>query len=432
MVRCKHRRMPHDGVLLMKTLRYLIQALVLTALIGSTASAQVDPNADIVYLQTNCAGVADCFTSTFALTSWIAGTRQPTAAEPLLVEAGPGEFEPILCDPSTAFGHTTFRGAGRERTVFKVSNCFLCAAISAQDPACTDLEFQDLTADGDFWGTVWFEGAGDSSWTNVDILGGRVGWYELSFNCQPELVALHFFWNARIVARKPDGFAGNGYESNCSETWFYGSDISVLAGADAVAGTGYTDNIAAIVVGGGALGSGVTNRIGDVRAFGTTFRIRAADVPDGVLPPDGIVGVRVFDEGEFHMHGGIINVTVSPTNASEVVGVKVLSGGFAHTPDTAFNIRAGGGATHRIQGAAALSPFLHPAADGPPLSNPADPNSARLQTTIGSDLFVERDCNPMGDCSSTGTQTHLMVSNPNCGAANPWFNIVTGACRQGP
>ncbi len=46
-------------------------------------------------------------------------------------------------------------------------------------------------------------------------------------------------------------------------------------------------------------------------------------------------------------------------------------------------------------------------------------------------MFVEKDCSSLGDCDSGGNETHLMIYNQNaCPAINPWYNVVTGACRQ--
>jgi hypothetical protein len=48
-------------------------------------------------------------------------------------------------------------------------------------------------------------------------------------------------------------------------------------------------------------------------------------------------------------------------------------------------------------------------------------------------MFVETDCASSGDCGGpgSGAQTHLMLYNPDhCGTSDPWFDVVTGACRQ--
>ena len=54
-----------------------------------------------------------------------------------------------------------------------------------------------------------------------------------------------------------------------------------------------------------------------------------------------------------------------------------------------------------------------------------------LRSITGQDLFIETDCNSAGDCSGRGTETHLMIYNDaNCSQGNPWFDTVTGACRD--
>jgi hypothetical protein len=409
--------------------------VALLAIMTSKASAVIDPDAEIVLLRQDCTGLDDCFTTTASLTDWITVTRAPTALTPLLVDIGPGQFGQLACGgynifiPTAGFSHVTFRGAGRERTTIKVSTCsggldYLCGAVQATSDDCHHLSFQDFTAesDGTAWGAVWSGFAGDSSWTNVDIRGGRVGWYEFSFPgiCNPAERAVHYWWNARIWGLAPDGFAGNGYEANCSESWFYGCDIAVFAGSDPIPG-GFADGFAALSVG---------RETGDARLFGSTVRVVAGAANPATVASGGMIGVRVFPNGVFHMHGGIVNTMVNVTNGSESIGLDVQSGGFAHTPGASFVVTGGVQAT-RVRGSA-QSPFQWPPSAGPPRTDPANPGSPYLISTAGSDVFVETDCSGTGNCNGGGTQTHIMVSNPACGAANPWFNATKGACRKTP
>ena len=66
----------------------------------------------------------------------------------------------------------------------------------------------------------------------------------------------------------------------------------------------------------------------------------------------------------------------------------------------------------------------------------AVPPSATTETNVlrssdGKDIFVETDCSATGNCSAGGNETHLMIYNEaQCGAGNPWFDVVTGSCRS--
>lgn len=88
------------------------------------------------------------------------------------------------------------------------------------------------------------------------------------------------------------------------------------------------------------------------------------------------------------------------------------------------------GTPTRLSGtaAAAHAPFLWQAGLTPPTA-PTETN--RLQSQDGQDLYVEIDCNSLGDCSSgVPDQPHLMIYNSSfCPPEDPWFNVVTGDCR---
>lgn len=378
--------------------------------------------------------------------TWIGNVRQPSAASPLLVEIGPGTFDKLSCGAGDniflsgpSFNNVTFRGSGRGRTVFKNiaangAGCVLCGAIQAATANCHDLQFASLTADSTFWGAVWRDDAGGSVWIDVDVLGGRVGWYEVTAPpCDQTKMAEHYWYNSKIVARTPDGFAGNAYEASCSEDWFYGCELDVLA--DATTTGTFSDGFMGISVGGDPANG--LQRKGEAWLFGTLVRIQANNISPSATVQAGIAGARVFETGTLHMYGGSIDVAVSGSNPSEVIGLHVRDGGFAHTPGTSFLVSGGlgveNGKTARLKGSGAMSPFIYPPGVTPPLANPANPASKYLAATVGSDMFVETDCNGTGTCNGSGTETHLMISNPvKCGADNPWFNATKGKCRSTP
>ncbi len=394
--------------------------------LGTPALADVDADAAVVLLRKDCGDPAleNCFESMTELsnlsTGWIWTIRSPapSATAPLLVEIGPGEFETFTC---AGGGNVTLRGSGREQTILK-------GTFGADVDDCERLSFIDLGLHGTNYGVQWLNG-GDSSWSNTDLLGlGDVtayassGWRD---TCDPPFSkAVHYFHGSRVRVTGTGPIGGSvGFHSSCSENWFFGGEIL----ADVAVPTNFVTGVKVDI-------------IGDVRTFGTTIRARASAMPNnaslvGVLvslfaDPSGLPGSPA--PGAFHAHGSIVNASLSPESTADVsaVGLEVV-GGLAHTPGTAFVVKASGaGVATRVNvggSGTALSPFLWQSGPKPPQS---PDESTAVFSSDGKDLFVETDCDAAGDCDGGGNETHLMVYNEaECGATDPWFDIVTGRCR---
>lgn len=155
---------------------------------------------------------------------------------------------------------------------------------------------------------------------------------------------------------------------------------------------------------------------GDFRAFGTAIR---ADVGSatGANYTDGVVGVVVNET--FHMHGGIVSVDAGAASTNvDAIGISVSgTSPFAHTPDTAFAVVAGGtGDAVRVEGSPSQvrSPFLWPAGTQPPA----------IESLTGYDLFVETDTGTGGD------EPRLWIYRSACsGGGGPWWDPAAKACR---
>lgn len=390
-------------------------AFVLAAGIGFdfAATAAVDPNAPVVFVEKDCGTQHDCFETMADLTAWITATRQPTAGDPLLVDVGPGEFDSFDCFGD--FGHTTLRGSGREQTRV------VGADIGMQINDCDALEFLDLTVVADVYGVFWTS-TGSSTWTDVDVIGGIGAWYGWG-NCGDD--DEHYWFGSRLVSRvQPNPFVpsegiGTAYFSQCPGNWLYGSEVAALGQEDSPT---TISRMTGISVSGD----------GDVRLFGSTVRVStlAMDPSTTVEKLRGVVvgapenGANNQGRGVLHMHGGIISVVASNLGAVDATGLKMIQQGggtaFAHTPDTAFTVQPGqSGRPRRVVGTGAQSPFLWPAGPEPP---------ANLESVSGYDLFVETDCTAAGNCEASGSQSHLMVYDTSCSAA--WRDVVTGRCRN--
>lgn len=387
----------------------------LTELHGSVA-----PNASVVHVRKDCTDVANCFQTMADLTDWIWNigfpaefrTFAPDADDPLLVSVGPGEFDPFVCentDPDpTKRGYITLRGSGREQTILADD-----AGDGVAVRNCQDLSFIDIGMRGGDHGVFW-NGGGSSSWSNTDMvatgavpLSSAQGWYD-ACDGQSPVGGIHYFHSSRVRAAGVGTNYVSPFTSNCGENWFFGGEI--LADVSGSAG-----NVWLVTV----------IQQGDVRLFGTAVRGR-------ILPGGSVVNYRgVFVDlgAKFHSHGSIINVSAEgATVNTDVYGLVVgfFGAAFAHTPGTTWVLKPGlAGSATRIQtiasGAVAHSPFLWQSGTTPP----------DISSQTGSDLFVETDCDT-GGCVSVGTppEPHLLIYSNACTVAGPWFDVVTGGCRQ--
>jgi hypothetical protein len=394
--------------------RVLALALAVFVLQALPAGAVIDGDADHVLLRKDCTGIDNCFETSDAVSDWLwDGGRNdpPSAGDEVIVDVGVGEFDPLVCpDKNPDSGWVTFRGAGRDRSIFVLSEGYHAAAITAVN--CWKLGFQDLGTRSDAHGALW-AGDGESTWTNVDMVGEVMGWYD--FACAGSGSApsgKHWVFGSRIWGNQ------GGWYGDCGAAWIYGSEITATPKAASVA----------------AVGVHVTHRA-DARVYGSNVRVSpdaslAANTSGisltGVLVGNSTNGITTEAKGTFHMHGGVIAVNAAQLEAADATGVETDDGqapnAMAHVLDTSFLVQRGtsSGTSTRASGDGVMSSFVWQNGTAPPVSN--------LVSENGADMYVETDCQSGGTCNS-GTETHLMIYRAACGASNPWFNVVTGACR---
>lgn len=404
-----------------------------------------DSTARVAHLRDSCGSYAPCQDTLDEMSEWIDDCNQPSASKPLLVHVGPGTFEgQFTCIQNQSFffpntnyaGHVTFRGSGRETTTLQRTTLGGTQAPVVVEN-CENIGFENIRLFGGSYAVAWIDG-GSSSWTNVDLEAGpavnAVAWIELpnpSVWCDSEVRGQHYFHGSTVTAHFTAGNRAIAYVANCGETWFYGGEVTLRGSG----GTGNT-KAAAINVGGRGMFQG----------FGTLVRALSDDATGATFNPSvsgaGLVGALVGIDtsgivndggGTFHLHGGNLVANSGTTSAQDATSLYVgTSDAFAHTPGSSFVAQSGttGTATRLTNLGTAFSPFLWQASDDPPTSR--QPNGGTLtQSTDGHDLFVETDCDVDGDCEDSGTETHLMVYNETkCGATDPWFNVVTGRCRN--
>lgn len=348
---------------------------------------------------------------------WGSGGLFPTASTPLTVDIGPGTFSGVINCPDGE-GHTTFRGAGRDRTVISgvsYGSGLVSSAVAATN--CDALGFDSLKLFADTAGSfaggyaVFWLGGGSSSWTDVDMEANQVGWYDHACGggSTDASAGIHYFWGSTVRGGRI------GYFSECGETWFYGGEI---------------DNFASLK---GSFSNPMTGVWVSHRAvfhmFGSAVRLMTTGVSSGSgsavgvrVGPAGNIGVAT-GYGEFHSHGGVVSVNTSNLSGVAATGLKLdnssgTGDAKAHTHETGFAVK-GGSTSTRLSGTGSFeSPHLWEAGTSPPTAGGA---------IDGHDIYVETDCNSSG-CSG-GSDPHLMIYKAGC-SSSPWFDTVRNACRN--
>lgn len=406
-----------------------ILAAVFLASLAATASFAVDPNADIIYIREDCGTLQDCFsdasgTAIYDADLWTRAVRNPTVADPVHWDIGPGEFHGRLaCE-----GKMSLAGAGRGATLIARDTRTDGGAESAsvgtiRGPAagCDHIDIRDLTVRSGTDAAAWWQANGSSTWTNVDLIRARQGldtngysnaWYDDS--CTGSDQPQHFFYGSQfIVTGKSENqvVAHGAIFAQCGDFWLYGSDVlNKLDRAKISSSVNvHLQNAAKFHMFGGSI---------------RTVRSHANNTTE-------MLGVWARDSSTFHMHGGIISLNAG-TGSNTAYGIWTDDSAFAHAPGTAF-AAVTTGSVQRIEATGTSNigwPFEWPASTTPPTSTT---ESNTLLTLDGQDKFVETDCGSDGDCSgAAATQfPHTMIYAASaCGASTPWFDTVTNHCRE--
>lgn len=415
-------------------------------LTASTASAwgPPGPNETTIEVKKDCGAspAANCSTSLSTVSGWIATSGSPSASKRFVVNVGAGTWnENWTCAHA---GYVTVRGAGRENTLI-VGDASSNPTIKITN--CVDIEFRDMTIQSESKAVSWSK-AGNSTWTDVDIVAlgtdtglGQGSWAWFDDYCydseQQTELPVHYFYSSNLTAHNQGpgsvlGVHDSAFYGACSDVWFYGGELSYFSSTanvsgDAAVHTAANSKFRAY----GSLVRATVSGTGTVLK-GSLVAVEASDL-------NITSGVSFMDEpGVFHMHGGIINVTVgddttisgSP-DATAVWGKA--SGSMIHTLDTAYVMNTPDTVpsyrSYTNPGAMVMVPLLWQAGAKPPM---ASTEANRLILEDGKDMWVETDCGDDGDCSGGGAEAHLMVYNSAVctDTADPWFDTVTARCRN--
>lgn len=401
--------------------RCSIVALVLAlGAFGATPTRADTPGedgVDVIYLLKDCAGAGknlgtDCYQTVADLQDaiWDPTTGiNPTAAAPLVVDIGVGDFTGKLeCSNG---GHVSFRGVGRDHSriihpgpEFNVNGTF--EAVN-----CDKLEFQDLALINhsatfpSFPTAVSWAGSGSSTWTDVHLEGDYAGWFDFAAVDCTTSPPIHYFFGSLIVS------GGHyGYVALCGEHWVYGSEVRMRAKAVNLQQAPFRRGV-------------LVGETSDFRIFGSTIRSHPDPSYGGGHDFIGVQLGGTGGGGVFHMHGGIISVA---SNAGDAIGIdSQASDTLAHTLGTAFALNPGTGDAIRVQGPGKLrTPLLWEAGTTPPTGSPAGGSTSVISQT-GKDMYVETDCDAT-DCNGK-SDPHLMIYASGC-SPEPWFDVVRGEC----
>jgi len=178
---------------------------------------------------------------------------------------------------------------------------------------------------------------------------------------------------------------------NGSELHFYGSNIRAIASAGAAFPQPGTDNGAA---------------------------------PADSTYAKGLVAIIADTNSAVHVHGTGIDVIGESTGSYDIGAVVMMSGSHFHAQASAYNlITPNGHNMHRLINIDGTANISAPYQWKQEIEPPSD-----LVSINGADMTVETDCGSE-NCTTTGTETHLLIYNDSCNIAGPWFDVVTGKCR---
>lgn len=381
-----------------------IAAIAVAALsfISFDASAVIDANAPVVKLRYDNPSIPDdgcteggvainnCFTGIGALNTWIRDTRMPTTAKPLLVEIGPGSYAgKFNC---TDLSGITLRGSGRDNTVFK-GGMYL--------ENCDMLSVSSLQINGSYYIIEW-SGTGRSTWTDVEVIGSGIGWYDDSPTCTRPGTA-HYWYASRFEVH-PYLTQAATYVANCGEHWFQGSELTATHAA--LPGVPYPS---------AGTGNVIRASNSEVHVYGSVIRMLAPSVYQGTIT--STVAVWAMDSGaEIHIHGTGIDVL---SDVAIPVTVLQSTGGMIHADVSAYNLKsAAGGSVTRIynQGGHVHAPYQWQHIPDPAVipsyasTNGADTTNVTAGTSDG--------------------HPHVSVYSSTCPSNARWYDQVDKVCRS--
>jgi hypothetical protein len=406
-----------------------VASLLSLYLITTTqACADPTPGAEVVRLRQNSCGTdTDCFTDINTLLNWTWNTRLPTSANPLLIDAGPGTFQ-ITQSYCSNSGYVTLRGSGRGNTTITATSNVGGGFGGIVIDSCKNLTFQNLTfstAGYSVFSTIFWNGGGDSSWTDVAVNSSGYAWYDAKNGggCAAAAAGKHSWFASTLTVNNTSVNNVAVYRTECGDTGFWGSSLvnSVTS-----------SNQSGSLIGIDASSAGAT-----VHLYGSNVQVlsKASTVS---LAGSTLTGLLADGSGAvIHIHGSEVSVQSQGTADLSVVGASAAgTNTLIHGHQTNWGLLPSGvGTATRLiaaSGAKVQAPFDW--TPGTLAPTPGDATGVKhILSSDGQDRFVETDCPQTGGCQTAGSFPHTMVYRAACtgtGATQgPWFDTVTNQCR---
>jgi len=396
------------------------------SLINSPAYATPTTGAEVIKLRQNSCGTdTDCFTDINALLDWVWNVRQPTSSNPLLIDAGPGTFQ-ISRAYCSSSGNVTLRGSGRSNTVIMAtSNNFGGGFGGVVIDRCTHLAFQDLTFSTQGYAvftTIFWNGGGDSTWTNVAVQSSNYAWYDAmnGGGCAATAAGKHSWFSSTLTVN--DG-GSTVYRTECGDSGFWGSSLVNTSTNSVLPGS---------LIGIQASSAGAT-----VHLYGSNVQVlsQASSLSQA---GSTLTGLATDGNGAvIHLHGSEVSVRSQGTANLSVIGASSTgTGSLIHGHETNWGLLPSGtGTAKRLStssGGSAQAPFEWTPGTLAPTPGDATGNK-HIISLDGQDTFIETDCPQTGGCQTIGTYPHTMVYRAACTGAGPtqgpWYDTTTNNCR---
>lgn len=309
----------------MKYISSALMSFVVALLFLSSPSVFATPT-NTIYLRTDCAengiAVSGCYTTLDALDTAI-NLIKPNASKPLLIDVGPGTFKgQFVCRD---ISNLTLRGSGRSNTILgstRDSSTFLLRN-------CDQLNVSNLKIIGTYYVIQW-GGTGVTTWTDVEVLGAGIGWYDDESTCTPSKTK-HYWYSSKFEIH-PFLTQSATYVANCGSHWFYGSEL--ISTSEALAGVLYPSPGTNDVV--YASGS-------EVHIYGSVLRIMSPLNSGG--NPNRFNIVSSVNNASVHIHG--TGIDADSAYASNLVALTAGSGGEIHANESSYNLKTSGGTITR-------------------------------------------------------------------------------------
>lgn len=380
----------------MKNLPYLLLLFVLSGLSLYAPSSLAAVNT--IYLRTDCtengSTLPGCYTSLSDINSAIVATA-PNASKPLLIDVGPGQFPgQFIC---ANVSNVTLRGSGRSNTII--------GSVSTQSTVgltnCNHLNVSSLQIQGVYY-TISWKGTGTTTWTDVEVLGAGIGWYDNnnSTTCTPS--ATKHYWFSSRIEEHPYLTQSSTYISNCGSHWIYGSEL--VSTTETLPGVNFPSSGTNVVLRASAQS--------EIHVYGSVLRVLAPSNTTGT-PNPGNFKIAAADSGaHIHIHGtGLDSESVF---ASNVIALAASNTGMIHANESSYSLATGAGGTiTRVLNVDGLG-HIHA-----PYMWETHPEAPNIISVNGYDSAMVTN-------TSDG-QPHMVVYSTAC--ASHWYDTADRVCR---